>query len=117
MKRTGGGAAELASIVGFRLKISAGDGRARLRCLRSKFKGGNHFLNSACIIHPASKQHKQTTPACCENHGSDMERFSNIEDRRVEAEMTGAQALAKIAEALLSVGDALKEIARKMPEP
>ncbi|CAB3242120.1 unnamed protein product [Arctia plantaginis] len=48
---------------------------------------------------------------------SDMERFSNIEARRVEAEMTAAQALAKIAEALLSVGDALKEIARKMPEP
>ncbi|CAB3241163.1 unnamed protein product [Arctia plantaginis] len=48
---------------------------------------------------------------------SDMERFSNIEARRVEAEMTAAQAVAKIAEALLSVGDALKEIARKMPEP
>ncbi|XP_026743398.1 uncharacterized protein LOC113505083 isoform X1 [Trichoplusia ni] len=53
-----------------------------------------------------------------------MERFAMMEERRIEAETTTAQALVQlsqqignIARALTSIATAISDVARKMPEP
>lgn len=53
-----------------------------------------------------------------------MDQFTNIEARRVEAELITARAFAQLAEnignitsALTSIANAISDVARKMPNP
>ncbi|KAJ0176456.1 hypothetical protein K1T71_007635 [Dendrolimus kikuchii] len=71
---------------------------------------------------PESRRRRSSTPG--RHLDRDMARFARIEERRVEAEANTAEAflqmsenMGNIASALISISNAILEIARKIPEP
>ncbi|KAH9632247.1 hypothetical protein HF086_002882 [Spodoptera exigua] len=73
-----------------------------------------HSHHTTTVTIPQPRRRRSLIPRA---QNADMEQFARIEERRVEAEMKTAEALAKIAEHMGTIGCALLEISRKMPEP
>ncbi|CAB3223746.1 unnamed protein product [Arctia plantaginis] len=102
MRRTGGGAAYSLPA------LSALDKRLVVVMGGLDFAAGDQWSFVPASSTPLPSNIPRPRRRVVRTMDSLMERFSHIQARRVEAEMTAAQALAKIAEALLSVGDAQK---------
>ncbi|CAH1636338.1 unnamed protein product [Spodoptera littoralis] len=80
--------------------------------------------NSIPTIPPAPRTRRRRRSSISRPLDSQMEQFSSIEARRVEAELITAQALAKLSEnignianALTSIANAISDVASKMPNP